>query len=467
MPKRIDRCSLVFALAIFGAAWLCASPDDPSDWKPDRWAAWRDRQIARIFTPTFSTAGGRVLARRQVIEESAKAEAFLAPFAADPGFLEPRANGQVLDRFARFVKAQGIMDRRATNGEYTNSLGLTITDREYIESTASVLEFPDLLKSQSFQWLLSDPKTYKMALEMIEAQNEVLPENQKWLAYFFRTQFILSVDQRTYGRLLVIVPGHQTSEGMILDRWIQFAVATPDQSPKTPICSVSEIVVLRNTSRPGVSKAYMADFMRERDCVSNEVRLTPNAFLSPSPSSNCYDCHKSAVLPIYPEQVYQFSAKGDLTEKSGAQSELTATVHSFISRYGKTDFGPIDVAAYGPCIGPSHRNRSDSFIVEATKAEPIDRSSYPAIRENMDCAKCHDGFAKINYQVAVRSDRDAKAFKNQIGLVRAFIEKGFMPPNNTLTAAERRALWRCLSKEYFDPDSGTGILIDWLKGKGN
>ena len=52
------------------------------------------------------------------------------------------------------------------------------------------------------------------------------------------------------------------------------------------------------------------------------------------------------------------------------------------------------------------------------------------------------------------------------GLAQAFVEDGLMPPGNTLTPEERRALWQCLTADYFDPAARDGALVEWLKGKG-
>jgi len=40
-----------------------------------------------------------------------------------------------------------------------------------------------------------------------------------------------------------------------------------------------------------------------------------------------------------------------------------------------------------------------------------------------------------------------------------------MLPGNSLSPEERHALWLCLTKEYFDPQTRSGLFVDWLKGK--
>jgi hypothetical protein len=50
-------------------------------------------------------------------------------------------------------------------------------------------------------------------------------------------------------------------------------------------------------------------------------------------------------------------------------------------------------------------------------------------------------------------------------LIETYIEKGWMPPDNHLSANERQALWKCLAEEYFDLNQQSGLFIDWLKGQ--
>lgn len=84
----------------------------------------------------------------------------------------------------------------------------------------------------------------------------------------------------------------------------------------------------------------------------------------------------------------------------------------------------------------------------------------------MNCSSCHEQFAKINYPMATRIDRDLRIFESKQGMLQTYVEKGYMPPNNSLSATERRALYTCLTKEYLDLDTGQGAFIDWLNGNG-
>ena len=72
---------------------------DPAKWSTSQWIAWRDDQIKQIFTPTFDSGNEKVLLRREVVEKSALAHAFLSQFVANPKFLKDPAREKALGHF--------------------------------------------------------------------------------------------------------------------------------------------------------------------------------------------------------------------------------------------------------------------------------------------------------------------------------------------------------------------------------
>jgi hypothetical protein len=296
---------------------------------------------------------------------------------------------------------------------------------------------------------------------MIDANNARLKEEKKWIVFAFRAQFIRSVDRTTYGRLLVVVPNEATADGKVLDRWVMFAIATPDMTTVPEIKSVSMIATLRDPALAGRSQGFMADFLREIDPASGTISIRPNFLLTPNPSKNCFDCHKSAVLPIRPKTAYRFDAQGKLVEERGEPT--TNILDRLIEGYGNSELGHLDGDGYGPTLGEADRVRTDAFIAGVTQDLPLRPSSYERIRESMKCGACHEEIGRLNYPLSVPNDRDTTSFEAKEGMLKTFIEKGYMPPHNTLTADERTALWRCLSKEYFDPETRRGTLVDWLR----
>ncbi len=459
MAGSIKTKTLLAAFAL--APWLAllgfSHRDEPRAWSLPQWIAWRDAEIQRILAPTFEADGKKILSQKEVIARSAEAYAVLEPFLAKPSFLADPSRGAALGNFAKFVGGQRWMGLKDAGGNPSNLLGMDVADMDYWAYVQDYVRFPDLLRSQEFLKLMNRPATYKEAVEMIEDQNEGLPSGKKWIVLPFRAQFILSVDKSTYGRLLVVVPNQDIGDGKVLDRWIMFAISTPDMVGAR-VRSVSMVSTVRDEGRPGWSKTYMCDFMRGEDPTGG-IAIKPTFLDKNSPSSNCFDCHKSAVLPIHPKAAYGFDKWGKLVEDK--RSLVPSVLNALIPKYGESDFGHLEPEGYGPALGSEGRSYSDTFIASATS---IPKSSFAAIRANMNCESCHRQFATVNYPLALQSDRDVRAFEAKQGLVQTLIEQGVMPPNNSLSPTERHALWQCLMKAYFDPATQEGQFVDWLRG---
>ena len=455
-------CCLVPWLVLLGAT----RQDDPSHWTAPQWITWRDTEIRKILLPEFDANGERVLLRLRVVTESAAAYSFVAPMLNDPMFLADAGRAKALGNFVKFVSTVGRINAQSEPGVFTNLLAMSLTDKDYFHAASKWVSFPDLLKSQLFLNCLSKPSSYPAAVEMIERQNHNLPLDDRWIVQPFRAQFVKSVDETTYGRLLVLVPNLKLADGRVLDRWIMFALATPETPENIVVRSVSVIAVLHDPMKPGVNQGFLCDFMRDRDPSTGEIRINSNHLVKNSASKNCYDCHKTAVLPIHPKNLYSFSSAGKLEAQPEVQNSTLNQLNAMIFQYGKTNYSFLDAENFGPTIGTVGPNRSDEFISEATNDAPIPFESIARVKAAMNCAKCHSDFARINYPLAVRSDQEARSFESKKALVRTTIELGIMPPKNDLNDKERHALWRCLSKEYLDLNTQKGTFIDWLKGQG-
>jgi hypothetical protein len=428
-----------------GAAWPGAG-----DWTAAEWAAWRDGQIAYILEPAAGPDKRPQLVRSRVALRCEEAHRFIRPLLAkDPGYFNDGSERQAaMSNFVSFVEAQRLS---AAKG---HALGMQASDTEYWSYAASAVRLPELLASQAFLGAMSHPDGYGDAVAMIEARNASVAESRRWTVLPFKGRFIKSVDRTTYGRLLVVVPEDSR------DLWVSFAIATPDMKSPPEVRSVSVVAIERTD---GGSRAYLMDFLRTRRGSRGPIELMPTALLPDNPSKNCYDCHKAAVLPVHPESEYVFDSSGALVERQAGSASVAAQVNARIRAYGKADFGPQDTAAYGPSLG-TFRERGPAWVRQMAGSQLSD-ASVARVIEAMACAKCHDAFAPLNFPEGVRTDRETKSMREKRGLAQAFVEDGLMPPGNTLTPAERRALWQCLSADYFDPATRDGALVEWLRGK--
>jgi hypothetical protein len=437
--------------------------DEPSTWTIDQWIAWRDKQINQILEPTSGTGPDKVISRAEVVTRASAAYALVQPLIIQQPdfFTKDPDRAKQLGNFIRFITAQHWMSIKGGDGQASHALGLSIPDVDYWSYASKYADFPPLMKTQDFLKAMADPRTYKVAVDMINKQNQGLPTDQQWIVLPFVAQFIKSVDGKTYGRMLILIPNVPLAESGVIDKWVLFSIALPDQPQEVE--SVSIIAVYRQTPGGGESKSYPVDFVRRKD-TAGEYRITPTVLLSPRPSTNCYNCHKASILPIRPEMEFTFDSSGRMVPKTTGVGIIPAEVNRRIRGYGPPDFGVLDSDAYGPSIGPTGTTVSDEFIRDAARGTTVTQSSFSRIRNAMNCARCHDDFAKINYIQAVRSDFGT--FKLGQGIPQTYIEKGWMPPitGNSLNPDERHVLWVCLMRQYFDPQKQSGVFVDWLKG---
>lgn len=469
----------LFLMGAISARGIAGSEPDPRGWTLRQWTEWRDEKIAWIFEPTLEDKGEKLLSRSEVFRRSAEAYRNVERILkTEPSFFEadPERKRE-LSRFARFLKAQHWMALKDGRGRNTHLLGFEIADADYWNFAAPFVQLPELLRSQEFLSLMSRPRGYGDAARMIESQNESLSDDRKWIVLPFLAQFILSVDRTTYGRMLVLVPNEPTPDGGVMDKWVQFAIATPDQKPVPEVMSVSVVAIHRPATSPleaGAaeqrepgegSRAHFMDYMRIRDPRKGFISLVPTMQLPEHPSKNCYDCHKAAAVPIHPELEFEFDKEGALVPKKRGGGQIPNLINGRIRGYGRANLGVLDTNAYGPSLAPVGRERTDQFIKDSAKGIVLSDASVGRVRSAMKCAGCHESFAPINYLEAVRSDRDLKGVKTKRGIAQTFVEKGWMPPNNDLTPEERKVLWCSVTREYFDPVTRTGVLIDWLKGR--
>jgi|SRR5579872_439211 len=439
--------------------------DPQPNWSTAEWIQWRDQQINYILEPTYHNGNELLILREDVIARAAVAHAKLESILkTQPDYFtrDPELS-RAMGHFVGFISAQSLMAIDDGSEKETHKLGLTIPDVEYWPYASSYVNFPPLLRSQDFLQSMEAPNTYKHAVDMIERQNQDLPPNQRWIVLPFMAQFIKSVDGKTWGRMLVLIPNIPMSGSSTLDQWVLFSIATPDQPPPYDVESVSIISIYRHES---VTKTYTVDFVRRKDSAG-VYHITPTVLLPDRPSHNCYDCHKAGILPIRPEFEYTFDSAGRMVVKTTGVGIIPEAVNQRIQNYGLPDFGLLDIHQYGPELGPATRQqRTPAFVRGCSMGTATDPISIQKVRLAMNCAKCHDDFAKIDYLQAVRSNRDVLAFsKLKQGMVQTYIEQGWMPPGISLTTDQRHSLWNCLMKEYFDLTTRAGVLVDWLKGK--
>jgi hypothetical protein len=140
---------------------------------------------------------------------------------------------------------------------------------------------------------------------------------------------------------------------------------------------------------------------------------------------NCTQCHKSGILPIFPEA-------GSVSHDEQA---LVEKVNERFLNYSRPRFDKyLDASKLGPGLG------SNALITSSGK--------------KVMCAECHqpDKLGSLNWPM----DRV---------LISSFVKGGQMPLGFQLTPAERSRLYRQMIQDYFGIDEvKPGILKSWLLG---
>ncbi len=462
MPALSIRCRLLSAriLAPLLGASLLALGLAPSDTRRDaEWIQWRDARIKWILTPSTQHDGTQCLDQAQV---AARCRRALGEYDA---MLQGQSTDSPvgLENFLAFVRSQALMETVDSVGRQTHRLGFSLSDKEYARLAEPFVRLPDLIVNQSFLRDMSDPAGYRSAVRQIEAQAGSEERTVRWRVLLFRGRFIKSVDRTTYGRMLVVIPGRTGVDGALYDQWIQFALATPDQPQGVDERSVSVVSVVRreHKARPEV---YFMDYLRTTDPLTGDIRLVPTAVLDDNPSKNCYDCHKTGVLPIRPDLMFDFDIRGRLTKASDTSPTLRV-LDELAAAYGRPDIVGMDEPAYGPSVGSSDVLPDRSFVKSVSAPLNLSDESLDRIRQAMACCRCHDSIGPLNFPAGVRRSRDETTFKYGRSLTQTYVEEGWMPPGNQLSRIERVELWQCLSRQYLDLKRGTGTFVDWLQGR--
>ena len=470
----LTTCAIVFAI------WFLLSmsplphaivhaqtcPPDARGWK-----TWRDDTIATAFSQVTQKDKLTLVNYEKFLSFSRSVRDFgIQCLGSNRNTITvPSELRNVIGNFFSFFGAIGL------ESQENHRFGMTVTDVDYLNAIQNVIKLPPLLTSQEFLRAVSDRKTYHKALELIQTHNTLLPDHRKWIPLIYKSRFLTTPDNSgTYGRFFVLVPG-------AVDKWIQFGILTPDMQD-VRVNNLSIVAVRRLTDVADGSprtETFIVDYWRDyrpsptRGNQHHDV-VVQTKLEAGQGTENCSECHKTPVLGIHPDTVYEFDKTGRLVPLSGPRATAVPDLlNSLIADYGPPNYrGWQPQTQYGPPLGPLNQQRPDSFFNACATSTGVTAASYDILRNAMTCATCHDTtlLGRINFPQAADTTRefalihpDTKAVSP---LVDTYVGEGWMPPGSSLSPAERKAVTRCLKHEYLNLEHKTGLLIDWLKGKG-
>lgn len=232
-------------------------------------------------------------------------------------------------------------------------------------------------------------------------------------------------------------------------------------------------------------------------------------------SDDCQRCHKVMPQSIHPAKVYRINkykrlSPIDTKDVEPAADVINDRIRNSSSWYNRSpifstgkDDTTADWRSYGRWgFGTGPRSfklpkRSDRWlqVCSARAGVTLNAASRQKVHDSMGCAMCHNGddagtndftYGVLNYpQGTDKRQRIWYSAKSPLApnIIRSHILKGLMPldkdssdppkmrpkgelhPDLKLEPKERKALFECLSLEYFDPVGPKGLFVDWLKNE--
>jgi len=312
-----------------------------------------------------------------------------------------------------------------------HELGFTVPDKQYFAETRQFVQIPEFLMDQRFLRYVSRYRTLDRAKAYLRFINSERAPSEQLLFFSYKSRHLGTPDNDdSFWRLLIVVPGD--SSAGVPEKWVQFGL--PDPKSRTHIRNVSVVSALLRSDRTFDTyfKDYFRTYRRNRSItIKGRWELGEG-------DDNCARCHKSGVLPIFPEAN---SVKKD-------ELEAVSAVNNRFITYGSPRFGKyLDESKFGPGLSSATwESRKRRF------GEGFDATS---VGKAMSCSTCHRpaGLGALNWPM------------DEV-VISSFISGGQMPLGYDLTAAEREELSEKLIQEYFaTDDDNPGILKSWLLGR--
>lgn len=312
-----------------------------------------------------------------------------------------------------------------------HELGFTVPDKQYFAETRQYVGIPDFLMARSFLRWVSRYETLEQAKGFLRRLNATRETSERLLFFSYKSRHLGTPDNDdSYLRLLIMIPGKP--EARVPEKWVQFGVTDP--RARTLIRNVSVVSALAHSD--GTFDTYFKDYFRtyRRD---GSISIKGRWELGYG-DDNCARCHKSGILPIFPEA-------GSVT--TGELQALSALNERFRA-YGTPRFDRyLDQSKFGPGLGSATwGRRKDRFGEEFIRTDA---------GRAMNCTACHapERLGALNWPM----DRV---------VISSFIKGGRMPFDYQLQAPDREELHERLIQEYFAiDDANPGILKAWLLGK--
>lgn len=409
---------LLSTVAWSGKVFGIESFRKPCPSTPTEWQAWKVLKLEELVSRRYSSGLGTAY-----------------------GFLDRcRNNLEMLPkRRACLSRLEDFLHKSVKSRQKGFSLGLQIKDRDYIDTQKRLRigQLPPELTSPKVFAMIDAAKTLDDLTPVSREIEKIGPKGT--IAFPYVSRHLESVDDAaTRARLFIFIPGER------LDIFSQYAVLSsrPGKQAKT----ISVISVLKK-DHDGIEleqpRVYFNDLIRVKSAAKGVVdRLEVNQRME-----NCYSCHKSALLSIYPDW-----SNFDHVSMGGR----LAKVNQIINTLDNLEPAYFDPTHLGPGMGVSD-------LYESTCADLARKNRMTA--EAYDCKACHNGTERgaLNYPSGLD-----KQLPDTTSLAKEFvvIHESMPPRYDDIPEGARLRLFQCLVDDYYGKPGSPhkGRLTEWLAG---
>ena len=398
------------------------------------YASSRARSTANVDAWVKAKVDALVNAARRAFQDEKARPAYERVLISIAQTIQRRKLSQDEKFVSRYRAFADYVQAAALDQQPGHELGFIVPDRQYFAETRRYVQIPEFLTSQPFLRSVSRYETLDRAKSFLQLLNSTREPSDQLLFFSYKSRHLGTPDNDdSYWRLLIVVPGN--SESGVPEKWVQFGV--PDPKSRTRVRNLSVVSAIAGSD--ATFNAYFKDYFRtyrRNGSISIEGRWELG-----HGDDNCASCHKSGVLPIFPEE-------GSVSPKE--QPTVEAVNQRFLT-YGSPRFDKyLDETRFGPGLSSATTDERNRRFGEAFGKTPMARA--------MDCSACHQhaSLGALNWPM------------DQV-LISSYIKGGQMPLGSKLEPSERDELYQRLIQEYFATDDGNpGILKSWLlRGTGN
>jgi hypothetical protein len=336
-------------------------------------------------------------------------------------------DSEFANRYPEFIEYVRLLFL-AVNDKH--QLGFETTDETYFAETSAYTTIPDFLLTPPFLRAVSDYQYLPQAKALLREMNAGRPAEAQLIFFSFESRHLGTPDNpNSYRRLLILVPGNAAQN--VPEKWVQFGIPDPRRPRSVRNISVVSVVPAPDQTTNVYFKDYFRTYRR-----NGSITIKGRWELGEGEDA-CVECHKSGVLPIFPET-------GSVSRD---ELPLVDAVNKRFRTYGAARFSKyLDATKFGPGLGSTRGNQLFQLTGFETSASDSGVTS---------CASCHQP-----------SGLGALSWPMDSTLIGSFVKGGRMPLGSRMSQSERVSFYQQLIDDYFTIDEARpGTLKSWLLGK--